>query len=227
MLLLRTFVVGLLAVAALATPGGAGAKGEPPIAVRICGPTACSSVVAVSNWDVPEWLLDQNARSGPAALAPFYSLGLVFSAGSTSPLAYYVPSAGLIKLKGSIPGLGEAIWIHVSADVVGLLQRASEDIRPFARPRVRWAMVGNRWVKRPGSYLRLYGLDGRPAADPAAPAPSLQYQTSDREAWFAAWSPYLDRVRREWIRVQIGTSRPTAPGLTWRASSGSGAASTS
>jgi hypothetical protein len=82
-------------------------------------------------------------------------------------------------------------------------------LKPFARPQVGWAMVGSRWIKRSSSYARLYLLTGQAASDPAGPPPSLQYQTPDRDAWFASWAPYLQRVDEEWIRVQIGTRAPS------------------
>lgn len=208
--LARMCFVGLLVVAALAAAGGAAAKGAPPYAVGICGPAGCAAVVAVSNWNEPAWLSDQRLRAPAPAPAPFYTLRMLYSSWTASPVAYYIPSAGLIKLKGSILGRGEAVWFHVAPDVAGVLDRVSAGLRPFARPRVTWAMVGNRWVKQPGSYGRLYLLDGAEAADPAGPAPSLQYQNPDRDAWFATWGPYLDRVRAEWIQVQMVT-RPVSP----------------
>jgi hypothetical protein len=209
--LARTLFVGLLVLAALGTASGAGAKGAPPYAVAICGPAGCARVVAVSNWNEPAWLSDQSLRAAPAAPAPFYTLGTLYpgSHGTTSPVVYYVPSAGLIKLKGSIPGRGEAIWLKVAPDVATLLDRAAGGLSPFHRPRISWAMVGTRWIKHPGSYARLYLLDGAVAPDPAGSPPSLQYQTSDRDAWFAAWSPYLDRINAEWLRVQMGTRAPS------------------
>jgi len=166
-------------------------------------------VVAVANWNEPAWLFDQSLRAAPPAPAPFYTLGMLYSDRTTSPRAYYVPSAALIKSKGSIPGRGEAIWLHVGPEVAGLLDRASQGLRPFRRPQVSWARSGNHWIKQPSSYARLYLLDGPAAADPAGPPPSLQYQTLDRDAWFAAWAPYLERVNAEWIRVQMGTRAPS------------------
>lgn len=204
---MRTSFAAFLVALALVAAGEAGAKGTPPYAVGICGPTGCAAVVAVSNWNQPAWLSDRSLRAGAAAPAPFYAIGMLYSnpAMTTSPVAYYVPSAGVLKLKGSVVGSGEATWLHVEPDVAALLERAAQGLRPFARPRVSWAMVGNRWVKKPASYARLYLLRGPPAADPAGPPPAPQYQTPDREAWFAVWAPYLERVQAEWVRVQIGT----------------------
>jgi hypothetical protein len=205
MRLMRAFFVGFLVAVALATAGGAGAKGAPPFAVGICGPHGCATVVAVSNWNEPAWLSGEGVRVAPAAPAAFYTVGLLYSDRTTSPIAYYVPSARLIKLKGSIPGRGEAIWLDVAPEVAALFDRASTGLKPFGRPQVGWAMVGTRRIKRPSSYARLYLLDGPVVPDPVGSPPSLQYQTSDREAWFAAWAPYLERVDDHWIRVQIGT----------------------
>jgi hypothetical protein len=209
MRLARSFFVGFLVLGALATASGAGAKGSPPYAVGICGPAGCATVVAVANWNEPAWLGDQSVHVSPPAPAPFYTLGMLSSDRTTSPVAYYVPSAAVIKLKGSVPGRGEAIWLQVGPGVAELLDRASQGLRPFARPRVSWAMTGNHWIKRPGSYARLYLLTGPRVPDPAGSPPSLQYQTPDRDAWFAAWGPYLARVEAEWIRVQMGTRAPS------------------
>jgi hypothetical protein len=132
----------------------------------------------------------------PARPAPYYTLRYVRADGSVDhgTRLYFVPTAGILRTSGI------AAWLPLG-EAEGVFRRAVHGLRPFPRPRVIVAEVDGRTVSDPASYLRLYMIEGKRAADPASAQPL------ESAGGFVEWSRYYERVRKHWLPVSLWTAR--------------------
>jgi hypothetical protein len=144
----------VLAIACCFVPQ-ASAKG----ALALCGTGACVQIGSEGNSPV-RWLADAyESHVAATAPAPFFKLRF---AGGSDVLAYWVPSAGVLRLQPR----GGNWWVRPSADEAAVLAQASATLRPFPAPRRMTVTVDDFVVPRGGStYLRLF-TTGTPMANP-------------------------------------------------------------
>jgi len=143
-----TIFVGLVVALGCVFAPQASAKGP----VAVCGPRAC--VTLGSEVDVRWWGPADAAQARPPAPAPFFKLR--FTAHEGDPLAYWVPSTGLLR---SGARAGGPIWFTPSADEAALLTRAAASLQPFAVPTRANVTVGYRSVPHGDwTYLRLFTM---------------------------------------------------------------------
>jgi hypothetical protein len=176
-------LVLLVAVLAAVAPPAALAK---EIAeMRICGPTACTTI------DDAETL--RNLPAGGEAVgtvppvAPYYTVRITTEIpeeeGGPRTEAwelFYVPSAQLFAAADEI---GQTAWLEMGGAPAALLKRIASRVEPFAAPEVTSAKVGDAVVGGDVStYAQLLSLPGSgPGAGPAS----------------------------EWVPVDLGSERPT------------------
>jgi len=141
---MRWTLLAALALACVFVPQ-ASAKG--PIAV--CGPKACA---LLGDETALSWWPPNEAAVAPPAPAAFFKLR--FAAHESDPLAYWVPSAGLLRTGARAGG---PIWFRPSADEAALLTQAVASLRPFAAPTRVNVTVNYRSVPSGDwTYLRLF-----------------------------------------------------------------------
>jgi hypothetical protein len=148
---MRTTILAALALALVFVPQ-ASAKG--PIAV--CGPKAC---ITLGDEAAISWWASDDAAVSPSAPAAF--LELRFAAHESDALAYWVPSAGLLRTGARAGG---PVWFRPSVEEAALLTEAAASLRPFAAPTRVNVTVNYRSVPRGDwTYLRLFTA-GTPVA---------------------------------------------------------------
>jgi hypothetical protein len=141
---MRRTLLAALALACIFVPQ-ASAKG--PIAV--CGPNAC---VTLGDETAIQWWASDDAAVAPPAPAAFFKLR--FAAHQSDPLAYWVPSAGLLRTGARAGG---PVWFRPSAEEAALLTQAIASVRPFAAPTRANVTVNYQSVPRGDwTYLRLF-----------------------------------------------------------------------
>ncbi|HEV8250197.1 MAG TPA: hypothetical protein VGQ15_09515 [Gaiellaceae bacterium] len=144
---MRTIVFAALALACVFVPQ-ASAKG--PIA--LCGPAACATLG--SETSLRWWGPADGSHVAPPAPAQFFKLR--FSAHEGDPLAYWVPSTGLLRT-GARPG--GPVWFQPSSEEAALLTQAAASLQPFTAPTRANVTVEYRSVPRGDwSYLRLFTM---------------------------------------------------------------------
>jgi hypothetical protein len=176
-----------------------------PYALELCGPQACGSVLDTSVIQaVPLDSASVRVRTGPATPAPYYQLELVVQGGGASivPGAFYVRAADEIRTAEPVT---RAVWARLPARVAAALRAVTDGVRPYPLPRVETVIVGERRARDPQSYLRLYAVAGKPAADPAGPRPTV-----DAVHGFADWKRWYAKVRRLWLPV-VSSSPVASP----------------
>jgi hypothetical protein len=149
---MRAALVTAVAAACIVVPQ-ASAKG--PLA--LCGPNACVTLAGETavNWSPPA----DGSHATPSAPAPF--LKLRFADHEGAPLAYWVPSAGLLR---TAPFIGAPVWFKPTDEDAALLTQTATSLRPFAAPTRVNVTVNFRTVPRGDlSYLRLFTM-GTPVA---------------------------------------------------------------
>jgi hypothetical protein len=160
---MRRPIAGAL-LCALIVVSGASAKAPPDL--QLCGATACTPLAATGAEVVAISIFYGDARVvAPPIAAPsdFYALRWRFP-DQAPGLAYYVPSAGVVRMATASPGSYAAagMWLRPNANVLEALSAVSvplEGIRPAVPTRVT---VAGRPARDPASYVRIWTL-GKPA----------------------------------------------------------------
>jgi hypothetical protein len=147
----RSFLVGLAAAGALFGAAGAQAK-APPDGIDICGVRGVCVHLAVSDAE-GEWSLWGTAGYAvPASGASsFYVLRWHWPR-APQQTAYYVPAAGKVR---QVDGQRGALWYDLHEPKALRARIATLDAFPL--PRLTRVTVGNRSVRDPQSYFRLFG----------------------------------------------------------------------
>jgi hypothetical protein len=188
----RLAAVGLAALAVLALPGLASAKGwgNP----RLCGPAGCTRAGVWLN-SLPAG----EAQTVPAP-APFYELRTC----RTCWRVWYVPSAHALA-----PRAGSTFTL-VTAEAAASFERLAVGLEPFPAPFVTAAFVGGRRVTGDASsYARLFELESAgPAVNAGTDWVPIDLRSEQDTPWtngatYLAYSPRKNLLQRgpELIRV--------------------------
>ena len=125
----------------------AAAKGP----VSVCGQSGCAPV-GTEGASIAWWGGAYASHVAPAAPAPFFALrfGDVYQ----DPVAYWVPSAGVLRV---VSASGPAVWVRPSAEDVAALEQATASLQPFAPPQTARVAVDGRPVRHGRqTYMRLF-----------------------------------------------------------------------
>lgn len=121
-------------------------------AVEICGANGCTRLYGTEAKPAVNILTRAGrARFSPAAPTPFFSIRMVHRPGS--PLAYWIPTAGLLRV-----GWERAQWISPTKVEARLLRAKTHGLRPWSAPKSVSVAVNLKPVRGDLSYLRLYTL---------------------------------------------------------------------
>lgn len=171
--------------------------------MRFCGAAGCRDVTSLSLVRMLQAAQWQATPTWPSPPRGYYTIRLLDRAGRAVEALrnmprYFVPGASaIVRESSTIRWLALGAW---AADY----RAATRGLRPFPRPRVARVAVGGRTAADPQSYLRLYEVRGRRAADPAGLHPTITGEYSDH-----AVAAYYARLRRHWMPVSIWTARPS------------------
>jgi ABC-type amino acid transport substrate-binding protein len=116
---------------------------------------------------------------------PSRYFALRFHATNGSPVGYWVPAAKALDLNG--------VWTAVSPDQATLLARQTSGLASYV-PRVDWAWVGSRLVKRgatASSYLRLYTIGTPLDAVPAVGFLTVELVSFQESPWYTSGSSLM------------------------------------
>ena len=125
-----TRIALLLAVAALALPQAAQAKGQ--AAVRVCGPEDCVTLDdGVAYTLGPAETVPQTPPT-----APYYRVDVSFEAGGEreTSTSLFVPSSGLVAANAYGSGLGTLLWYAPRAEALEQLDPAIRSLEPYEPP---------------------------------------------------------------------------------------------
>ncbi len=173
-----------------------------PLALEVCGPQACGSVLDPHVLAaVPLSSTAVRRGSPPAAPGPYYELELAVQDGAAAvvPGAFYVRLADAVRVAQPVT---RPAWAQLPPTAAAALRAVTEGVRPYAVPRVATVLVGARTVRSPQSYLRLYSVGGTRAVDPAGTLPPAG-------AGFVAWRRWNASVRRFWLPVVSSSLVPS------------------
>jgi hypothetical protein len=173
------------AVVGLAFAPAAQAKGP----LQICGASRCTLLGTEMQPPVRIVGVDPSTTPlvAPPAPAPYYVIRFTpFS----DPLAYWIPSASLLRLVGSSTSV-TGQWVATLPVEEGLLRDKAAGIEAYPAPTRTTAYVDYEPVKRATGYLRLWTI-----GTPVAAAPPTRWL----EVWlFGGRSPWNDRNTLFWI----------------------------
>ncbi len=167
------------AVVALLIPLPSAAKGP----LDICGPAACIQLGDEAS--AMTFLAPSASINTTGATVPSAYFALRFHATNGSPVGYWVPSANALDLNG--------VWTAVSPEQAALLQEQTVGLAAY-QPRVDWAWVGSRLVKRTStasSYLRLYTIGTPLDAVPSVGFEVIQLISFTESPWYTSGSSLM------------------------------------
>jgi hypothetical protein len=178
--LLGSAALILVALSLQAPP--AQAKGR----VEICGARGCTLLYGMDAKPAVD-VLTQGGRErvSPSAPAPFFTIH--FAVQPESPLAYWIPTAGLLRV-----GWERAIWIRPTKAETRRLRAKTRGLRPLPAPKSVSVAVNLKPVRGDPSYLRLYTLG------------HVTRETVEHGGWlkisfFGRSSPWTDGKNSLWI----------------------------
>jgi hypothetical protein len=120
--------------------------------VEICGANRCTQLYGTGAEPAVNILTPAGrARLSPAAPTKFFSIRFVDQPGG--PLAYWIPTAGLLRV-----GWERATWISPTKVEARLLRAKTRGLRPLSAPKSVSVFVNLKPVRGDLSYLRLYTL---------------------------------------------------------------------
>jgi hypothetical protein len=154
----------LVLLAALVAVPSAAAKGP----FQVCGATGCAELAPEA---APPVRLgaDATAAVGPVAPASYF---VVRFAEFGSALAYWIPSAGLLRLSQSQGGALHNVWVATLPAEDAVLREKAAGLTPFAAPAHLAVTVNYTRVAAKGadSYFRLFTIGTPIASEPAGVA---------------------------------------------------------
>ena len=151
----------LVLLAALAAVPSAAAKGP----FQVCGATGCAVLGLEAAPPVRLGADAATAAVAPVAPAPYF---VVRFAEFGSSLAYWIPSARLLRLSQTQFGAVRNVWVATLPAEDALLRDTAAGLTPFAAPKHLAVTVNYTPVKRKDAdtYFRLFTI-GTPLASPA------------------------------------------------------------
>jgi hypothetical protein len=160
----RSALLLVLLAAFVAVPSAA-AKGP----FQVCGATGCTELGPETAPPVRLGADAATAAVGPVAPASYF---VVRFAEFGSALAYWIPSAGLLRLSQSQGGALRNVWVATLPAEDALLRDKAAGLTPFAAPAHLAVTVNSTAVKRKDadSYFRLFTIGTPIASEPAGVA---------------------------------------------------------
>ncbi len=176
--MVRKLVLAAVGALVLAFAPAASAKGP----ISICGASGCAVLGQEGQPPIRLFGADPAAPTVSApAPAAYFVICFGDSAVGGSALAYWIPSAGVLRLQGQ-----PWRWVAALSGEDALLREQTAGLQPFTPPTRPSVYVDYNPVKRSDGYLRLLTM-----GTPVAAAPSA---TAWLEIWFMGRrsSPWTD-----------------------------------